>query len=817
MAGINFLGKRMFCLAAVALLVVAAGVGAQLKPAAVAVPDGDFMAFNGFGVADPYGWFAGSGWGEAVVEMRKKTAEPMYFIYNKIGGAGFEARDVDKDELVGSGTDFATVLEGVRVAANGRACDIVLGDGGTGVLNMGSNTLTINGATVKNVKWGEVRLSGKLTSERGNASALPQSIIVSGGATVKSSAEVATKKDIAVQVNDSSEFTYMSETNVTCGKIVNTGTNGSTVKVVSGYVSQIDNGGNGVLEVIGGQIGNASNYDYAIKNSDSAETVISGKAKVISSDTSRGGGTIINNGKLEISGGQVWNASTIGYFAAVNNDYSGTKTSPNVEITGSADISSKNGTINNWSCGTILNRRGKIRISGGYIHNDEYTTGAIIFTYDDIVISDSAKINGEYTICLRRNDDGIVPKLDISGGTITAGNGHAINMDEQTMVQISGNAEIINNSESPTIRVTASAQVHLYGGTVKNLNSYSNPRANAIYMYASSYGIKPIEFKMGGSPVVKGSIEKVDSYTSMELCTDSGYEFKPYRETYRMRLSSPHNDSGVLIFKKGAGFINNFVADTLYNKDVEFAVNGDDLFYTIGKTHRVAFNLNGAISSDSLKDITVVHGRKIGKSAKPETDSYAIFEQTKDSIYQVSNDGKWHVYGGKTGSGEVIIGGEFIFDAGKQGTDVNDNLTLILSWDRDNRKFYGLSVLESSRALPSARPSESAAIAPVAAASGSLTAGPTPVSRSVGAVNFFRSGVPLRGGKLFIYDASGSMVATAQVSDPSGGSGRRSVAKWNLQDAKGRDVAEGTYVARGVITTKAGKTERVSVLVNVQR
>jgi len=106
---------------------------------------------------------------------------------------------------------------------------------------------------------------------------------------------------------------------------------------------------------------------------------------------------------------------------------------------------------------------------------------------------------------------------------------------------------------------------------------------------------------------------------------------------------------------------------------------------------------------------------------------------------------------------------------------------------------------------------------PVTALSGEFTAGPNPVARSAGKVDFFRQGKRVENVTLIIFDASGNVVNKVKISDKaSGDQSRRLVGSWNLKDAKGRAVAEGTYLVKGVVKTSDGKTERVSLLLGVR-
>jgi len=97
-----------------------------------------------------------------------------------------------------------------------------------------------------------------------------------------------------------------------------------------------------------------------------------------------------------------------------------------------------------------------------------------------------------------------------------------------------------------------------------------------------------------------------------------------------------------------------------------------------------------------------------------------------------------------------------------------------------------------------------------------LTAGPNPVAKSGGLVNFYRDGKPISIGTLKVFDASGKYIIKVKISDKAGGQSRRQVGSWNLKDKKGKSVSEGTYLVKGTIKTLDGKAEKVSLLLGVR-
>jgi len=148
---------------------------------------------------------------------------------------------------------------------------------------------------------------------------------------------------------------------------------------------------------------------------------------------------------------------------------------------------------------------------------------------------------------------------------------------------------------------------------------------------------------------------------------------------------------------------------------------------------------------------------------------------------------------------------------------------------QNNRKVkitYGtaadaVAVASRDRVIPAAaRPGEELAVAaPAVPLTAEFAVGPNPAGKSSGgAVSFFRHGSRATCSTLSIYNAAGNIVRKIRVIDDSvDGRSIRKVSSWDLRDANGRPVPDGTYLVRGKIKTKNGKTERVSLAVGVAR
>jgi hypothetical protein len=103
-----------------------------------------------------------------------------------------------------------------------------------------------------------------------------------------------------------------------------------------------------------------------------------------------------------------------------------------------------------------------------------------------------------------------------------------------------------------------------------------------------------------------------------------------------------------------------------------------------------------------------------------------------------------------------------------------------------------------------------------------FAAGPNPVAKSSGTVGFFRQGKRVDNATLTVYDAAGNVINKVKITDNTivgadgNRPGRRQVGSWDLKDARGRLVDEGTYLVRGTVITADGKRERVSLVIGVR-
>ena len=211
-------------------------------------------------------------------------------------------------------------------------------------------------------------------------------------------------------------------------------------------------------------------------------------------------------------------------------------------------------------------------------------------------------------------------------------------------------------------------------------------------------------------------------------------------------------------------------------------------------TYEVTFSAgeNGSLAA-------TVDGSAITTGALVQYGKSVVFTATPDEGYDVI---------GWTLNGAEVAGA----DDNTYTLSVSAAAVVAVSFGKTN------AIAQSDRAIPTVKPKEEATvIAPVTVLSGEFTAGPNPVAKQSGIVNFYRQGKRVSNSELRIYDATGNIINKVKISDKALNSqARRQVGTWDLTDKSGRQVSEGTYLVKGVIKTSDGKSEKVSVILGVR-
>jgi hypothetical protein len=118
---------------------------------------------------------------------------------------------------------------------------------------------------------------------------------------------------------------------------------------------------------------------------------------------------------------------------------------------------------------------------------------------------------------------------------------------------------------------------------------------------------------------------------------------------------------------------------------------------------------------------------------------------------------------------------------------------------------FGDAVLDANREIPvGGVTADQAAVAPVKVIASTFSVGPNPVSN--GAVSIYWNGSKSVNGKLAVFTSNGKKIASVPVS------GSKKIGAWNAIGAP-----EGSYLIKGVLTTRDGEKVKVSTLVGVTR
>lgn len=191
-----------------------------------------------------------------------------------------------------------------------------------------------------------------------------------------------------------------------------------------------------------------------------------------------------------------------------------------------------------------------------------------------------------------------------------------------------------------------------------------------------------------------------------------------------------------------------------------------------------------------------------------------------NDIYEFSRDGTtWQtssVFNGLTALTEYTFFQRLRASNSVSGTASPSSPPLTVTTDA------ATSVQESDRKIPvsNSNPNGDNKNEPSAIVINEFSAGPNPVSRLAGAINFFWQGKGIENTTLTVYDASGNFIRRIKIGDNDRGrdavQSKRPVGSWNLTNSKGKQVSEGSYIVKGNIKTRDGKNEKVSIILGIK-
>ena len=783
---------------------------------------------------------------------------------------------------VGTIGNIQRAIDTIKTRARGQDCSIKFGDG-TNFLNIGVHYINFNGGTsgtdwgnitlsgkvvsryFGNPETGTINLINDVSVESAadvkairnsaysdvsgiaifNNSTKP--LIISGG-TVSSTAAGREYQYTGIAIRAVNAVSVIRITGGTVSvdsgtAILATGAS-SAITVSAGTVSATTGkaisttGATSVVTVTGGTVSaTGANATIDATGANAKITVTGGEVKAA------GGKAISTAGAaVTISGGAVMATTGSAIYAS--------NAGAIVAISGGSAISSGTTDVNPtiYMSHAIPTTTGpNVSVSGtGSVQNIAASNGYAIRTFGSVSVSGGAQVNANgYAISLESM--GVPSTLTISGGTVSAAGG----------------------ASSATIHAIGSrVTVLLNGGTVMNTGNGTAVNAggpNGV-VFVNGGEILADGTRIGTSGARVVAIERTGTATSYAEGSSTGLTVSPTGASATWAVNG--GKSGVSYTRDAnTGFfeVSGVTVSTPRNNvsaSITFA-NGSAVYNGSERTHETATNGGFTAGTNPRWTYTYSAGssptgnESLSAAGKPvNAGNYSVKVTYDDS----NNDGTKTVTFTITKANPTVIWPTGIrADAGQTLADVSlasytnaGGTAGAFSWTTPatevgasgsrshsvtftptNANYNTLTqnvtvmvsgsttaVLSPERAIPNGQPVEDAVVsAPSAALTAEFSAGPNPVGRLSGVVNFFRQGKRVESGSLAIYSASGNFVRKIDITDKSvttGNNARRQVGSWDLRDSKGRQVPEGTYLARGKITVSGGKSERVSVAVGVR-
>jgi hypothetical protein len=376
-------------------------------------------------------------------------------------------------------------------------------------------------------------------------------------------------------------------------------------------------------------------------------------------------------------------------------------------------------------------------------------------------------------------------------------------------------------------------------GVANSIRTDSNVTSNKILTanFCTADNIKQLNYKAGPGGTVSGPASQKICGTSRGLpvtaVPNEGYKFVEWSDG---KKDAARTDAGVTA---SVEFTASFVIKTyilVYTAGQNGTLIGGDTIMTVA--HGSDGGLVLALADDGYEFVKwsddVTSNPRTDKNVGANIAVSAVFDTLRHNLsYYVSpahgvlaGSATQRVTHGSNGSAVYVTGanGYTFFewsDGLKDSIRTDKNVQADIAVAAIFKDAAGnVSVSSSDRVIPPVNPSkEFSVITPIAALTAEFTAGPNPAGKSsAGAVNFFRTGAVIKSATLHVYDVSGNIVKKISINDKAvvGVQSKRQVGSWDLRDKKGRSVSDGTYLVRGAVKTRDGKSEKVSVAVGVR-
>jgi hypothetical protein len=379
---------------------------------------------------------------------------------------------------VGTANQISTVINtAIRTDANGAACTIQFGTGGSNVLDIGTDDITFNST------WGVINLTGKITSSS------PNNMIAFADSF--SCPQINSTADIA----STSASSLVRVINIKYGNTLTI--NGGTVSGAGGYT--IYNNLGGTVTITGGTVSATGENGYAVYNANGTVT-ISPSATIIGNTSGVDGGTpstyiITGSGttftakKGETTVGTA-NQTIANVITAIQTDANGANCTIQFgDGTTALDIGTSGISFNN-SGGTWGNitLSGKLKTdrSSYAVH---ITNGVTISSTAEIKNSGGTSIENSGTSIENYgtvNINGGTLSPVYNGGTLTIINGTITTTGTRYAIDNSGGTAIISGATISSTSSTNSAIRNNNGGTMTiNSGTISSTTVSTIQNFSS--------------------------------------------------------------------------------------------------------------------------------------------------------------------------------------------------------------------------------------------------------------------------------------------------------------------------------------------
>jgi hypothetical protein len=763
--------------------------------------------------------------------------------------------------------DIKAAIDTIKTKARGEDCSIIFGDGGN-FLNIRKG-ITFDGGTA-GTDWGNITLSGKVTSSFSSQDSSDNygTINLKNGISVESSADIQNTgaNGIAIR-NNTVKPLFISGGTVSSatGTAIYAENAASAVRITGGTVSTETGtainalGASSTVTISDGAVSATTGTAISATGAASVVTITGGTVSATGTGatinaTGANSRVVISGGEVTAATGNVINTKATGAAVTISGGTVSTTTSSAiyadnagaaVAVSGGAVISSSTTdaapTIYMYhSIPTVAGPN--VSISGtGSVQNIAASNGYAIRTFGSVSVAGSAQVNANgHAIAL----EGARVTATISGGTVSASGGastsavHAIGSRVTVLVE---GGTVMNAGEGVAVNAGGpNGVVFVNGGEVladgtrigtSGSNVITIERTGSASAYAEGSSTDLTVSPAGASAMWAVVGEKYG--ISYERNANTGFV-----EVAGVTVSTPRGDvSAKITFANGSAAYNGsertyetatnggFTAGSnptwTYTYAVGDSPTGNESFSAAGKPVNAGNYSVTVVYDDSNNDGTktvTFTVTKINPTVIWPTGLLAEAGQTLSEVSLASYtnpSGTAGAFSWTNPSTQVGAAGSRSHSVTFTPTNANyntltQNVTVMVS--------VSTAVLSPACVVPQTKPNEEVTVvAPAVVLSGEFTAGPNPVAKQSGIVNFYRQGKRVSNSELRIYDATGNIINKVRISDKAIGSqAKRQVGEWDLTDKKGRPVSEGTYLVKGMVKTSDGKSEKVSVILGVR-